>query len=105
MSATELAIQATASGVSRIYEDGQQAFGKAFELLNTQLLPMLGKGVTISADYFHDLAGRYVTYLVVTDSLQFILPLLPLFAVPYLYGWSKRAEKESKSYTANENHV
>lgn len=56
MSASELAVQATASGVSRIYEDSQNVFDKAFELINTQLLPILGKGVTITSDYFQDLA-------------------------------------------------
>ncbi len=34
----------------------------------TKLLPKLAEGFTITKDYFMDLFGRYVKYLVMTDS-------------------------------------
>ena len=35
----------------------------------TKLLPKIQEGLVITKDYFLDLFGRYVKYLIITDSI------------------------------------
>lgn len=46
----------------------------------TKLLPQIQEGLTITKDYFIDLFGRYVHYLIVMDS-QIYLGLSIIFAI------------------------
>lgn len=40
------------------------------------VLPNIQEGLVITKDYFFDLFGRYVTYLIVTDSIQMFIGLV-----------------------------
>lgn len=45
----------------------------------TKILPTIQEGLVITKDYFTDLFGRYIKYLVITDSLAIIGGLFLLF--------------------------
>lgn len=47
----------------------------------TKLLPQLQQGLTITKDYFFDLFGRYVKYLILTDSL-----IVLVFTIIFIFG-------------------
>lgn len=56
----------------------------------TQLLPKVAEGMSITKDYFLDLFGRYVKYLIITDAIWtfvgFIVLLITFFwAVPKVF--------------------
>ena len=42
----------------------------------TKLLPQIQSGLTITKDYFFDLFGRYIKYLIITDFLGFVISAL-----------------------------
>lgn len=42
----------------------------------TNLLPKINEGLVITKDYFFDLFGRYVKYLIVTDSIKIVIGLI-----------------------------
>lgn len=42
----------------------------------TNLLPKIQEGLVITKDYFIDLFGRYVQYLIITDIIMIVLWLL-----------------------------
>ena len=42
----------------------------------TKLLPQIQQGLTITKEYFTDLFGRYVKYLIITDGIWTIVGLL-----------------------------
>lgn len=54
----------------------------------TKLLPKIQEGLVITKDYFLSLFGRYIKYLIVSDSLMIVLGVtlfvLCLFAVKWL---------------------
>jgi hypothetical protein len=62
----------------------------------TKLLPQIQSGLVITKDYFLDLFGRYIKYLIITDSIDLAvsLVLLPCFGV-LLYRSLKHQEKDS----------
>jgi len=43
---------------------------------STKMLPQIQQGLSITKDYFFDLFGRYVKYLIIVDSLQVVLALI-----------------------------
>ena len=45
---------------------------KLYELFTTEMLPKIQEGMTITKDYFFDLFGRYVKYLIIQDSLLMV---------------------------------
>lgn len=45
----------------------------------TKMLPQIASGLTITKEYFLDLFGRYVSYLIATDTLNAVFGLV-LFA-------------------------
>jgi len=51
---------------------------KIYEDFTTKMLPTIQEGLVITKDYFIDLFGRYVTYLLVTDIIGLILSVLAL---------------------------
>lgn len=42
---------------------------KIYEDFTTKLLPHIQSGLAVTKDYFIDLFGRYIKYLIVTDSI------------------------------------
>lgn len=42
----------------------------------TKVLPTIQEGLVISKDYFFDLFGRYVKYLIVVDSIWVVFGLI-----------------------------
>lgn len=55
--------------LDRIYED-----------FTTKMLPTIQEGLVITKDYFLELFGRYVQYLIIFDSFQVVVSLLALLA-------------------------
>lgn len=45
----------------------------------TNMLPKVSEGLMITKEYFTDLFGRYVQYLIVTDCIFIVVGLLLLF--------------------------
>lgn len=39
----------------------------------TKVLPQIQEGLVITQEYFTDLFGRYIKYLIITDSIQLVL--------------------------------
>ncbi len=66
-----------------------------YEDFTTNLLPKIQEGLVISKDYFMDLAGRYIQYLIIRDSLLLgvgIVGLLITFYGMYrVIRWAKKA--------------
>ena len=54
-----------------------------YEQFTTQLLPQIQEGLVITKDYFVDLFGRYVTYLLVVDTLALVLLVLSVIGLVY----------------------
>ena len=51
----------------------------------TKLLPKIQEGLVITKDYFLDLFGRYIKYLIIIDSIQLTLSLVVVISsVVYL---------------------
>ena len=52
-----------------------------YEDFTSQVLPKISDGLTITRDYFFELFGRYVTYLIVIDMLSLAGSLIMLIVV------------------------
>ena len=50
----------------------------------TKLLPKIQEGLVITKDYFLDLFGRYVTYLIITDTIIALSCLITVILALYL---------------------
>ena len=48
---------------------------KLYETFTNDLLPQIQDGLVISKDYFMDLFGRYIQYLLITDILLLVFTL------------------------------
>lgn len=46
----------------------------------TKLLPQINEGLIISKDYFADLFGRYIHYLIITDGIKTLIGLIIITA-------------------------
>lgn len=55
--------------------------------ITTNVLPKLAEWLTITKDYFMDLSGRYIQYLIISDSIYLIVNLI-LFILS-IYYWIK----------------
>jgi len=51
---------------------------KLYEDFTTQVLPKIQEWLVITKDYAFELGERYITYLIVTDSLLIFLSLIPI---------------------------
>lgn len=68
---------------------------KIYTDFTTKLLPLIAEGFTMTKDYFFDLFGRYVKYLIVTDSLWvFLFGVLTFGAFTMVYRGYKRVVKD-----------
>jgi hypothetical protein len=57
---------------------------KLYEDFTTKLLPQIQEGLTITKDYFVDLFGRYIQYLIIKDAFLLALGVLGLIVVAIL---------------------
>jgi hypothetical protein len=63
---------------------------KMYQDFTTHIAPKLAEGLVITKDYFIDLFGRYVKYLIVIDSFQVLASVLLLVvALISFKKWSK----------------
>lgn len=68
---------------------------KIYTDFTTKLLPQIQEGLMITKDYFIDLFGRYIKYLLITDSIGAIVFFIAVWAFlwgamkTWKYGWQK----------------
>ncbi len=73
-------------------------FDKLYEDFTNILLPKISEGLVIAKDYFMDLFGRYIQYLIVIDSIKLIVGTLLLIAfVVFLINTFKKYKTFKKS--------
>jgi TRAP-type C4-dicarboxylate transport system permease small subunit len=67
-----------------------------YQDFTTQILPQLQEGLIITKDYFLDLFGRYITYLIIVDSLLLLTSFITLLFGIYLIKktWSSIKDEE-----------
>lgn len=59
-----------------------------------KVLPEIGKGLVITKEYFGDLFGRYVKYLIISDAVSAILCLVLIVAC--IFVWKKITSKSDE---------
>lgn len=65
----------------------------------TKLLPKIASGLAITKGYFIDLFGRYVKYLIVTDSMWLVTSLVVLsISVIVFFIYKDKALEASDNY-------
>ncbi len=57
-----------------------------------KVLPKIQEGLVITKDYFTDLAGRYITYLLITDIISLVFGLT-LFTLTAYFGFREKTRK------------
>ena len=65
-----------------------------YQDFTTKLLPKIQEGLVIGKDYFMDLFGRYIKYLIIIDSLWIFLGLILLIVGSYSLYRAKKYMKE-----------
>lgn len=74
----------------------------------TKLLPQIQEGLVITKDYFTDLFGRYIHYLVIKDAISlgvsFIILLALIFTLKGVYEWVKSYEQKS-IWDSNDRYI
>lgn len=53
----------------------------------TNVLPLAQEGLMITKDYFQELFGRYIQYLIVMDSISLGLSVIAIILMTYLLKW------------------
>jgi hypothetical protein len=69
---------------------------KIYEDFTTKLLPSIQEGLVITKDYFMDLFGRYVKYLIVSDTISIAVGFLGLAIAIKFFKFSRVCWKESE---------
>lgn len=71
-----------------------------YKTFTEQMLPHIQEGMTISKEYFTDLFGRYVQYLIIQDSIYVAIPLIiaGLLAVMTYKFYKVAKEKDASDY-------
>ncbi len=73
---------------------------KLYEDFITKVLPQIKEGLIITKDYFVDLFGRYVKYLIAVDSIEMLIGFIFLVGALY-FGLRKKTRDwltETNSY-------
>lgn len=103
MSATETLANTLASAnsgaqvwIATVYSDGKGMMGQLFDTFNNQFLPQIAQWLSITKDYFFDLFGRYVTYLIITDTIEAFYSIVMIVLVIIL--WKKVAGECIKNH-------
>lgn len=60
----------------------------------TNVAPKIQEGLVITKDYFVDLFGRYVKYLIITDSLFILLGIVMVIGAVILLVYARILQKE-----------
>jgi hypothetical protein len=55
-------------------------FDKLYSDFTEKVLPLAAQGLQITKEYFTELAGRYVQYLVISDSIKLAFAILIIIA-------------------------
>lgn len=73
----------------------------------TKLLPQIQQGLTITKDYFFDLFGRYVKYLIVIDSINLAIgiTLVSVALIIILKSKNKIIEEYKKDWLIRSDFV
>lgn len=64
---------------------------KLYEDFTNLLLPKISNGLIITKDYFFDLFNRYISYLIIVDSLILIICIL-FIIIPVIFAYKYRKE-------------
>jgi len=72
---------------------------KIYQDFTEKFLPTIKEGLTISKDYFMDLFGRYVQYLIIIDSIRFAISLIVVLFLAYLIWKNHKSIIEDGGYT------
>lgn len=78
---------------------------KLYEDFTTKLLPTIQDGLVITKDYFMDLFGRYVKYLIIIDSLYLAISISCIILSIFIYNKIRKyikKEKETNTYDCGE---
>jgi hypothetical protein len=67
-----------------------------YQDFTTKILPQIQDGLMISKDYFMDLFGRYVKYLIIVDALS-ILACIVAIVVPSYFAYKYRQQIMNKT--------
>jgi len=72
-------------------------FDKIYNDFTTQVLPKISEGLTMTKDYALDLLGRYINYLIVTDTITLVATILLSLGIIILYRviWKKSKDFNS----------
>jgi len=58
----------------------------------SKVLPQIQAGLVVTKEYFMDLAGRYITYLIIVDTISLVISLVILVLVTY-FGFRKKTRE------------
>ena len=71
----------------------------------SKVLPKIQEGLAMTKDYFMDLAGRYIKYLIITDGIYLVLFLVMFIVSLYILlskkilAWVHKGDRNSDYYT------
>ncbi len=67
-----------------------------------KLLPKIQEGAAITKDYFMDLFGRYVKYLIITDTIKMVIGVGLLFVAykAFKFAYIKYKNEENEEYNS-----
>lgn len=60
-------------------------FDTIYNDIVTNVLPKVQEGLTITKDYVFDFLDRYITYLIIIDSLTIVFTLTTFTIITYIY--------------------
>lgn len=70
-----------------------------YEDFTTKMLPTIQQGLSITKDYFLDLFGRYIKYLIITDSVALAIYLVMfIVSIVVFIKYFKKAVKATYDY-------
>lgn len=67
---------------------------KIYTQITEEVLPKISDGLIITKDYFFDLFGRYVKYLIIIDSISLLFFILLLITIFFIFKKYKSKIKE-----------
>jgi amino acid transporter len=75
---------------------------KMYADFTTKLLPTIQEGLVITKDYFFDLFGRYVKYLIITDIIVICFLVVALIAGIFLLRKSIKEPKTGRKWMSGD---
>lgn len=77
-------------------------FDQIYADFTSKFLPLAEKGISLSKDYVMDIFGRYVTYMIISDSMLVIVLSL---AIGFLIFYIKKPRDEECSYYDDDANI